>query len=120
MVQQAGLVSGVGDGLTFIMRSSLALQVLLLAWKMGAQRMGYFSRSEFESGARALKAYDAKALRRAALALEDEVAAPSALLAFATFAFKFCLTVRGLERMSCAPSRRVIDAMQRSLHPCSA
>lgn len=57
--------------------------------------MGYFSRSEFESGARVLKAYDAKAMRRAALALEDEVAAPSALLAFATFAFKFCLTVRG-------------------------
>ena len=84
--------------------------MLLLAWKMGAQRMGYFSRSEFESGARALKAYDAKAMRRAALALEDEVAAPSALLAFATFAFNFCLTVRGPERTCCARSARGANA----------
>ena len=89
---------------------SPALQVLLLAWKMGAQRMGYFSRSEFESGARALKAYDAKAMRRAALALEDEVASPSALLAFATFAFKFCLTVRGLARTCGARGVRGGDA----------
>ncbi|KAK9838249.1 hypothetical protein WJX81_000160 [Elliptochloris bilobata] len=75
-------------------------RVLLLAWKMGAQRMGYFSRGEFESGARALKAADAKSLRRAALGLEDEVAAPAALLAFATFAFKFCLT---------EPRQKVVD-----------
>lgn len=90
--------------------ASLALQVLLLAWKMGAQRMGYFSCSEFESGARALKAYDAKAMRRAALALEDEVASPSALLAFATFAFNFCLTVRGLVRTCCARSAHGANA----------
>lgn len=100
--------------------TSDALQVLLLAWKMGAQRMGYFSRSEFEGGARTLKAHDAKALRRAALALEDEVAAPSALLAFATFAFKFCLTVRGLERTCCARCLRCANATQGPWHPCSA
>ena len=88
------------------------MQVLLMAWKMGAQRMGYFSRSEFESGARALKAYDAKAMRRAALALEDEVAAPSALLAFATFAFKFCLTVRS------PPSAPAVLAAQVASMPC--
>lgn len=29
----------------------LALQVLLLAWKMGAKRMGFFSRDEFRRGA---------------------------------------------------------------------
>jgi len=68
--------------------------VLLLAWKMGAQRMGYFTRGEFEGGARALKAADAKSMKKAALGLEDEVAAPAPLLAFATFAFKYCLTVR--------------------------
>ena len=26
------------------------MQVLILAWKLGAQRMGYFSREEFSSG----------------------------------------------------------------------
>lgn len=56
--------------------------------------MGYFTRGEFEGGARALKATDAKSMKKAALGLEDEVAAPAPLLAFATFAFKYCLTVR--------------------------
>ncbi len=79
-------------------RRARRAQVLLLAWKMGAQRMGYFARGEFECGARLLRAADAKALRRAALALEDEVAAPAALLAFATFAFRYCLTVRARRR----------------------
>lgn len=31
------------------------LQVLLLAWKMGAQQMGFFSKSEFEQGLQAYK-----------------------------------------------------------------
>jgi hypothetical protein len=33
--------------------SRAVLQVLLLAWKMRAKRMGYFSREEFQTGASA-------------------------------------------------------------------
>jgi len=94
-------------------------QVLLLAWKMGAQRMGYFARGEFECGARLLRAADAKALRRAALALEDEVAAPAALLAFATFAFRYCLTVRARRRRVPAPRGHAVGhAAQAPRLPC--
>lgn len=34
-----------------LLLTTVAFQVLLLAWKMGAQRMGFFSRSEFQQGA---------------------------------------------------------------------
>jgi len=95
-------------------------QVLLLAWKMGAQRMGYFARGEFECGARLLRAADAKALRRAALALEDEVAAPAALLAFATFAFRYCLTVRAHRRRGLPPRAAPPQGAWCRLHACRA
>lgn len=70
------------------------LQVLLLAWKMEAQRMGYFLREEFSRGLRALNATTIDKLRKALPKLEEEVDAnPEAFSSFFTFAFKFCLTV---------------------------
>jgi DCN1-like protein 4/5 len=42
----------------------LHLQVLLLAWKMGASRMGYFSRAEFTTGLKALNALSLDKLRK--------------------------------------------------------
>lgn len=38
--------------------SCATLQVLLLAWKMRAKRMGYFSREEFQTGAPAASSRD--------------------------------------------------------------
>ena len=40
------------------------LQVLLLAWKMGASRMGYFSRHEFTTGLKLLNATSLDKLRK--------------------------------------------------------
>lgn len=92
--------------------------MLLLAWKMGAQRMGYFTRGEFEGGARALKATDAKSMKKAALGLEDEVAAQAPLLAFATFAFKYCLTVRSCVFHTLPRGWRLLSFAARVHPPC--
>lgn len=68
-------------------------KVLLLAWKMRAKRMGYFSRDEFHSGLVALKAANITAVQRALPSLEAEVDCnPEAYRDFCTFAFKYCLT----------------------------
>ncbi|KAK9832136.1 hypothetical protein WJX74_000315 [Apatococcus lobatus] len=75
-------------------------KVLILAWKLGAQRMGYFSRAEFCSGCRDMKATDLTKLRAALPGLEDEVAMPSAFQSFFQFAFRFCLT---------EPRQKIID-----------
>ncbi len=61
---------------------------------MGAQKMGYFSRSEFKSGLTELGATTIPQLRKALPNLRIEVAVPDALEEFHKFAFRFCLTVR--------------------------
>ena len=74
-----------------------AEQVLLVAWKMGAQRMGFFSRDEFLRGLHLLGAGTPDKLRKALPKLEEEVDAdPEAFGSFFTFAFKYCCTVRAL------------------------
>lgn len=76
-------------------------KVLLLAWKMGAQQMGFFSRPEFEHGMQALNAFDVPSLK----ASLDQVAVrvdndPDVYQSFYQFAFKFCLT---------EPRQKIID-----------
>ena len=81
-------------------------QVLLLAWKMEAQRMGFFSREEFSRGLRALNASTVDRLRKALPKLEEEVDSnPAAFSSFFTFAFKFCLTVSRARERSCDQPR---------------
>lgn len=76
-------------------------KVLLLAWKMRANRMGYFTRDEFQTGMLALKASNVAAVQRALPNLETEVDCdPEAYRDFCTFAFKYCLT---------EPSQKLID-----------
>ena len=70
--------------------------MLLLAWRMGASRMGYFSREEFVRGLRALGTPTLDKLRKALPKLESDMESdPDAFSSFFAFAFKFCLTVRG-------------------------
>lgn len=76
-------------------------KVLLLAWKMGAQQMGFFSRSEFDQGLRALNAHDVPSLKTAldqvAIKVDND---PDVFQNFYQFAFKFCLT---------EPRQKIID-----------
>jgi DCN1-like protein 4/5 len=76
-------------------------RVLLLAWKMGAQRMGFFTRQEFEQGMRLLRAKDMKSLATALDGVEDDVESdPDTFQNFYLFAFQFCLT---------EPRQKIID-----------
>mmetsp|Transcript_1084 Transcript_1084/g.3303 ORF Transcript_1084/g.3303 Transcript_1084/m.3303 type:complete len:245 (+) Transcript_1084:313-1047(+) len=76
-------------------------KVLLLAWKMRAKRMGFFSREEFQSGLTALKATTTAQIQRALPGLEEQVECnPDSFRDFCTFAFKYCLT---------EPSQKLID-----------
>eukprot|EP00887_Chlorella_sp_A99_P005482 scaffold1.g5482.t1 len=70
-------------------------KVLLLAWKMDAKRMGYFSKDEFKHGFAQMGAATLAALRKALPRLEGEVKDPEAFQEFYEFAFRFCLTEPG-------------------------
>ncbi|PSC73760.1 DCN1 4 [Micractinium conductrix] len=69
--------------------------VLLLAWKMGAVKMGFFSREEFKAGLSELGVTAMAALRKALPGLAGEVRHPHAFESFHAFAFRFCLTEPG-------------------------
>ncbi|KAL4859445.1 DCN1-like protein 2 [Chlorella vulgaris] len=76
-------------------------EVLLLAWKMGAKRMGYFSRQEFRDGLSDLGAITIAQLRKVLPRLPLEVQDSAALDEFHRFAFSFCLT---------EPGQKIIDS----------
>ena len=79
--------------------------MLLLAWKMGAQRMGFFARDEFCRGMGALGAASVDKLRKALPKLEEEVDAdPEAFASFFAFAFRFCCTVRRPATQAATPA----------------
>lgn len=68
------------------------MQVLALAWKMGAARMGFFTQEEFRQGLRALQADSVEKLKKALPSLDMELGHPAAFRDFFRFAFKFCCT----------------------------
>eukprot|EP00898_Chlorokybus_atmophyticus_P001945 jgi/Chlat1/2751/Chrsp187S02930 len=68
------------------------LSVLLFAWKLGAERMGYFSLEEWRRGLRAMRVDSLDKLKKALPSLESEVRYSSAYQDFYTFAFQYCLT----------------------------
>lgn len=75
-------------------------KILLLAWKMGAQRMGYFSRKEFERGFHSLRVQSLDKVKKALILVEEELRDSEIFLDFFEFAFKFCLT---------EPGQKIID-----------
>lgn len=75
-------------------------RVLVMAWIMGAKRMGFFSRQEFLHGCRTVGASTLAQLKKALPKLDAAIAAPDAFQGFYTFAFQFCLT---------EPGQKIID-----------
>lgn len=68
------------------------IQILLLAWKLQAARMGYFTLDEWRRGMKALRVDSLDKLKKALPALQHEVAASYAFRDFYQFAFQYCLT----------------------------
>ncbi|CAL1358874.1 unnamed protein product [Linum trigynum] len=68
------------------------VRILMLAWKMKAQRQGYFTKDEWQAGMKALKANTLLKLVKALSELKKEAEAPQNFEDFYSFAFKYCLT----------------------------
>ncbi|OAY31792.1 DCN1-like protein 4 [Manihot esculenta] len=68
------------------------VRILMLAWKMNAQKQGYFTQEEWRTGLKALHADNLNKLKKALPELEKEVGTPANFEDFYSFAFRYCLT----------------------------
>ncbi|KAG6470589.1 hypothetical protein ZIOFF_071663 [Zingiber officinale] len=68
------------------------VRILMLAWKMKAEKQGYFTLEEWRRGLKALHADTISKLKKALPELEKEVARPSNFLVFFSYSFRYCLT----------------------------
>eukprot|EP00270_Netrium_digitus_P018296 TRINITY_DN6936_c0_g1_i1.p1 TRINITY_DN6936_c0_g1~~TRINITY_DN6936_c0_g1_i1.p1 ORF type:complete len:250 (+),score=53.42 TRINITY_DN6936_c0_g1_i1:182-931(+) len=68
------------------------IRVLMLAWKLQAARMGFFSQEEWNRGMRAMRVDGIDKLKKALSSLQAEVSVPSNFRDFYRFAFEYCLT----------------------------
>lgn len=68
------------------------VRILMLAWKMKAEKQGYFTLEEWRRGLKALRADTIIKLKKALPDLEIEVRRPSNFVDFYTYAFQYCLT----------------------------
>ncbi|EOA35616.1 hypothetical protein CARUB_v10020831mg, partial [Capsella rubella] len=68
------------------------IRILMLAWKMKAEKQGYFTREEWRRALKALRADTISKLKKALPELEKEVRRPSNFSDFYVYAFRYCLT----------------------------
>ncbi|KAM2079354.1 hypothetical protein ACFX1R_026872 [Malus domestica] len=68
------------------------VRVLMLAWKMKAEKQGYFTLEEWRVGLKALRVDNVSKLKKALPELEKEVRRPSNFVDFYSYAFRYCLT----------------------------
>ncbi|XP_074571000.1 uncharacterized protein LOC141827609 [Curcuma longa] len=68
------------------------VRILMLAWKMKAEKQGYFTLEEWRRGLKALHADTISKLKKALPELEKEVARPSNFSVFFSYSFRYCLT----------------------------
>ncbi|KAG8388243.1 hypothetical protein BUALT_Bualt02G0105500 [Buddleja alternifolia] len=68
------------------------VRILMLAWKLQAEKQGYFTVDEWRRGLKALRADNIIKLKKAVLDLEKEVRRPSNFVDFYSYAFRYCLT----------------------------
>lgn len=68
------------------------VSILMLAWKMQAERQGYFTLDEWRKGLKALRADTITKLKKALPELDAEVRRTSNFVDFYQYAFRYCLT----------------------------
>ncbi|RXH88455.1 hypothetical protein DVH24_000054 [Malus domestica] len=68
------------------------VRVLMLAWKMKAEKQGYFTLEEWRVGLKGLRVDNVNKLKKALPELEKEVRRPSNFVDFYSYAFEYCLT----------------------------
>lgn len=68
------------------------VRILMFAWKMQAEKQGYFTLEEWRKGLKAVRADTIIKLKKALPELEKEVRRPSNYVEFYSYAFRYCLT----------------------------
>uniref|UniRef100_A0A1D1XRP7 Defective in cullin neddylation protein n=2 Tax=Anthurium amnicola TaxID=1678845 RepID=A0A1D1XRP7_9ARAE len=68
------------------------IRMLMLAWKMRAEKQGYFTLEEWRRGLKALRADSITKIKKALPDLEKEVRSTQNFLEFYSYAFRYCLT----------------------------
>ncbi|XP_044958354.1 DCN1-like protein 4 isoform X1 [Hordeum vulgare subsp. vulgare] len=68
------------------------VRILMLAWKMGCEKQGYFTLDEWRTGMKALRADSISKLKKAFPELVQEVTRSSNFHDFYPYAFRYCLT----------------------------
>ncbi|XP_061375785.1 uncharacterized protein LOC133317900 [Gastrolobium bilobum] len=68
------------------------VRMLILAWKMKAEKQGYFTKDEWRRGLKSLGAETLTKLRKAINGLKKEVTVPECFEDFYSYAFQYCLT----------------------------
>ncbi|GLT43731.1 hypothetical protein SLA2020_176630 [Shorea laevis] len=68
------------------------VRILMFAWKLKAEKQGYFTLDEWRTGLKALGVNTLSKLKKALPELESEVRTPPNFADFYSFAFRYCLT----------------------------
>ncbi|MED6180837.1 hypothetical protein PIB30_013920 [Stylosanthes scabra] len=68
------------------------VRMLIFAWKMKAEKQGYFSKDEWRRGLKCLGADTHAKLKKAVEGLDKELKAPECFEDFYSYAFQYCLT----------------------------
>ncbi|PIA45718.1 hypothetical protein AQUCO_01600155v1 [Aquilegia coerulea] len=68
------------------------VRILMLAWRMNAERQGYFTLEEWRKGLKSLKVDTIAKLKKALPDLEKEVRTPTNFTEFYSYSFQYCLT----------------------------
>ncbi|XP_047939971.1 DCN1-like protein 4 isoform X2 [Salvia hispanica] len=68
------------------------VRILMLAWKMDAQKQGYFTQDEWRRGLKALKVDTIPKLKKSLPELEKEALKSENFVSFYRYAFRYCLT----------------------------
>ncbi|XP_074275877.1 uncharacterized protein LOC141599684 [Silene latifolia] len=68
------------------------VRILILAWKMQAEKQGYFTLEEWRKGLKALRADTITKLKKALPGLENEARRTANFVDFYQYAFRYCLT----------------------------
>ncbi|CAL5198748.1 unnamed protein product [Lathyrus oleraceus] len=68
------------------------VRMLILAWKLKAEKQGYFTKDEWRKGLKCLGADTHPKLKKAINGLKKEVIVPECFEDFYSYAFQYCLT----------------------------
>lgn len=68
------------------------VRILMFAWKLKAEKQGYFTLDEWRTGLKALEVDSLVKLKKAVSRLDIEVGEPSNYGDFYSYAFRYCLT----------------------------